>query len=85
MLYIVTFPNTHMAILAEKSLQQGGFSVGIMPIPSSIKAGCGIALRVTDAQAAQGHLLENEIHYGEIYLAITTEKGTTYQQINSDS
>ncbi|MEL1133712.1 DUF3343 domain-containing protein [Desulfitobacterium sp. THU1] len=85
MLYIITFPNTHMSILAEKSLQQGGFSVGVMPIPSSIKAGCGIALRVTDAQSASAHLSENEILFAEIYQAITTEKGTTYQQINCDS
>lgn len=84
MRYIITFPNTHMAILAEKSLLQGGFSVGVMPVPSSISAGCGIALRVTDYQAAKTHVSENNILISAIYQAITSEKGTVYKQVDPE-
>lgn len=84
MFYIITFPNTHMAILAEKSLLQGGFSVGVMPVPSSIRAGCGIALRVTDHHAAKANLLENNIVIAEIYRAVTGERGTVYSEVDDN-
>ena len=82
MSYVITFPNTHMAILAEKYLLEGGFSVGVMPVPSSIKAGCGIALRVLDHERAKAHLSEKSIVVGEIYQALPSEKGTVFRNVN---
>lgn len=43
---IITFPNTHNAIAAERTLLKQHFAVKVMPLPASIKAGCGICLRV---------------------------------------
>lgn len=82
MFYIITFPNTHMAILAEKSLLQGGFSVGVMPVPSSIKAGCGIALRVADYHQPKAHLTQNSILIADIYQVVTSKQGTEYNLVN---
>lgn len=81
MSYIITFPNTHMAIYGEKALLQAGFSVGVMPVPASIKAGCGIALRVNDYLKAQEQLAESNIAFSEIYEAEQSEGKTHYKQI----
>jgi len=44
--YIITFKNTNSAIKAEQCLMENKLQVGVAPLPSQIKAGCGICLRV---------------------------------------
>ncbi|MCL2862363.1 MAG: DUF3343 domain-containing protein [Firmicutes bacterium] len=44
--YILTFDSTNMAIKAERSLLEINQKVSVMPLPSQIKAGCGISLRI---------------------------------------
>ena len=46
--YILSFRNTDSAIRAERCLLGHGVDVGVLPLPSQIKAGCGICLRVGD-------------------------------------
>ncbi|WP_434510251.1 DUF3343 domain-containing protein [Desulfitobacterium sp. AusDCA] len=80
-MYILTFPSTHMAIYAEKALLQAGFSVGVMPLPSSIKAGCGIALRVDDYIVSRELLTKNNIVVSEVYQALHDVQGAEYAKI----
>lgn len=81
MSYILTFANTHGAIFAEKTLLQAGHSVGVMPLPSSIKAGCGIALRVGDYLASKALLQENNIVVAAVYQASVNSQETVYNEI----
>lgn len=43
---IISFDSTQSAILAENLLLTKALKVNVMPLPSAIKAGCGIALIV---------------------------------------
>lgn len=80
-MYILTFPSTHMAIYAEKALLQAGFSVGVMPLPSSIKAGCGIALRVEDFILSRELLSKNNIVVSDVYQTLQKEHGTEFSKV----
>jgi len=82
--YVLTFANTHTAIFAEKALLQAGYSVGVMPLPSSIKAGCGIALRVADYIASNALLKENNIIVSTIYQTSANSLGTEYSKVTLD-
>ncbi|WP_068963259.1 DUF3343 domain-containing protein [Desulfosporosinus sp. BG] len=84
MSYILTFANTHEAIFAEKALLQGGHSVGVMPLPSSIKAGCGIALRVVDYIASNALLKESNIVVSAVYQALANSQGSLYSEVLFD-
>ena len=44
--YIFAFKNTNRAISAEQRLLECGIRVGVLPLPSQVRAGCGICLRV---------------------------------------
>lgn len=44
--YIITFENTHFAILSERHLLGAGLAVNVLPLPSQLSAGCGICLRL---------------------------------------
>ncbi|MCB8818519.1 DUF3343 domain-containing protein [Desulfosporosinus shakirovi] len=81
MTYILTFANTHKAIFAEKALLQAGYSVGVMPLPSGIKAGCGIALRVADYIASNALLKENNIVVSAVYQALANVHGPVYREV----
>ena len=81
MSYILTFANTHAAIFAEKALLQAGYSVGVMPLPSGIKAGCGIALRVADHIASNALLKENNIVVSAVFQAAANLDGTVYSEV----
>lgn len=48
---VITFRSTHEALRAEKVLRSAGLKVTVMPTPKSIKADCGIALRVGASEA----------------------------------
>jgi len=79
--YILTFANTHAAIFAEKALLQAGYPVGVMPLPSSIKAGCGIALRVVDYIASNALLKQNNIVVSAVYQVPENSQGPVYHEI----
>ncbi|HHV41305.1 MAG TPA: DUF3343 domain-containing protein [Clostridiaceae bacterium] len=46
--YIITFANTNNAIKAESCLLNNEIQVSVLPLPPSIKAGCGICLRLKE-------------------------------------
>ena len=43
---LLTFDSTHAAIESERILLQADLAVKVMNLPSSIRAGCGISLRI---------------------------------------
>lgn len=57
---LFAFPSTSCAILGEKVLLAESLSVTVMPLPASIKAGCGICLRLPPEQQAQATEILNK-------------------------
>lgn len=45
---ILTFATTHHAIRSEQLLLGAGFHIKVMPLPNSIRAGCGLCLRIDE-------------------------------------
>ncbi len=43
--YVLAFESTHAAMAAGKTLASGSVDYQTIPVPTSITAGCGIALR----------------------------------------
>ena len=63
---IITFHNTHEAIMAEMVLLDSGIDVRVMPMPAQLGPACGIALRIAPADLERaGGLLGETI--GGIY------------------
>lgn len=46
--YVFTFERTNEAMKAEFILNEAGLPVKVMNLPSTIKAGCGICLRLAE-------------------------------------
>ena len=43
---IISFESVSHAVRGEKTLLETGFPVTVMPLPSSVRAGCGLCLRL---------------------------------------
>ena len=69
-MHIITFISANHAIKGEKVLLEAGIEVAVMPLPTQIKAGCGICLRVEDGEevSAIRLLAENKIMNMELYI-----------------
>ena len=76
--YIITFKNTNFAIKAEQALLEKKLGVSVQPLPSQIRAGCGICLRLNqnEIRAALKTLTERGID--EIGLFLRESKGSQY-------
>jgi len=76
--HIIVFYSTNVAIKAEQCLLKQGIKVSVMPLPSQIKAGCGICLRVSpyDTSIAIEALTKARISEIDLY----TRKGTAYEK-----
>ncbi len=55
--YVFSFTTTADSMLAEDLLLEAKLSVRIMPTPSSIKAGCGLSLRIDEHQLASANTI----------------------------
>ena len=68
--YVITFKNTNLAIKSEQCLLEQNISVGVLPLPSQISAGCGICLRISrdEIRAALKVLAVNNIDEISLFL-----------------
>lgn len=83
---IFTFERTNHAMEAEQRLLDAGFEVRVMNLPSSIKAGCGLCLRLApkEAPAAFTTLCACGIPLGGRYLRQVTGAKSTYTPIDEE-
>jgi selenide,water dikinase len=85
--YIITFKNTNHAIKAEQCLLEQKLQVSVLPLPSQIRAGCGICLRIKpdDIKPALKTLAEKNID-GIGVFSKTTEGGkSVYTKVEGGS
>jgi len=68
--YLLTFENTHQAISCEKTLQNQGLSVRIIPIPTELTSGCGLSLRFEKEKFSSVSKILNTIVYTALYKVI---------------
>jgi hypothetical protein len=54
---IITFRNTHDAIMGERKLLDAGIDVRIMSMPSRLGPACGICLRVNPGDIEKARML----------------------------
>lgn len=83
--YVLTFARTHDAMRAEQALLAAGLMPGVLPLPSSIRAGCGLCLRVApDAYAAALRALASAgCAHQEIYLR-TVQNGKSAYTLSTE-
>lgn len=74
---ILTFDNTHAAILAEQYILAAGIAVKVMPLPAAIAAGCGLCLRLDATSLEQGLAL---LHEHRIKTKAYRREGDTFQE-----
>lgn len=83
--YVITFKNTNLAIQGERHLLDAKLQVTVMPLPSQIRAGCGICLRVPEdeIQEALEILKAKKIEEIGLYSRTETEVGFKYAEVTS--
>ena len=66
---VFTFSSTHIVIAAESALLKEGIPVKVRPLPSAIRAGCGLTLCVSleNLSRARSILTARSLNFDEIY------------------
>lgn len=75
--YVITFKNTNSAIKSEQYLAEK-LRVSVMPLPSQIRAGCGICLRILPEDIGEALRILDEKSMKETGLYSRTEIGGRY-------
>jgi hypothetical protein len=77
---LISFASVNDAIAAEAALADAGLPVRVMSLPSAIRAGCGICLRVDSPRlaAARATLAARGIAPGGLYTRTPAGAGSTY-------
>jgi hypothetical protein len=67
---IISFENVTQAIQAEQALLEAGFPVTVMPLPSSIRKGCGLCLRLPPErlEKAVSHLAQSGVSRSALFM-----------------
>lgn len=80
---VFTFHNTYGAINGERLLLENGLAVRVMPLPACLGAGCGLCLRLpqADLDRALAILAGAAIEPQEVYLKKRLDGRTKYQAI----
>lgn len=80
---ILSFSDANAAILAEQWLMRCGFAPRVMPLPSSIRAGCGLCLRVRPDQRTDAVLLLSArgVRVSGQHLRRVEQSGSTYEEV----
>lgn len=81
--YIITFANTNAAIKSEQLLLAAHLHVGVMPLPSQIRAGCGICLRLSpeEIEAALRILADQSIGQTGLYSRVEKDNQYVYSDV----
>lgn len=66
---VFTFSSTHTVIAAESALLKEGVKVKVRPLPSAVRAGCGLTLCISpnDFKRAKALLKDSSVAFFEIY------------------
>ena len=85
--YIITFKNTNLAIKAEQCLLEQKLQVSVLPLPSQIRAGCGICLRTSENEIkpALEAFAKNNINEIVLYSRVTENNKFTYTEVKDRS
>ena len=80
--YVITFKNTNFAIKAEQCLIAKNIRASVMPLPSQIRAGCGICIRINeeDRERALAALAESGIDEIELFTRVGENGRFTYTE-----
>jgi hypothetical protein len=83
---VFTFSSTHGAVTGERRLLEGGVAVKVMPLPSSLGAGCGLALRVPgdELERARRLLADAGLAPEGLYARAVKNGKTEYLPMNED-
>lgn len=83
--YILTFRNTNFAIKAEQCLLAQTLHVSVLPLPSQIRAGCGICLRIQpdEIRPALKALAQSNIDEIDLYSRETENEKMIYTKVES--
>lgn len=81
---VICFENVSRAIMAEQMLAERKFSVKVMPMPASIRAGCGFCLRFLpeDIAEAAAFLSEQGFTGIQAYMRKETNSIVSYEKID---
>lgn len=83
---VITFDAATEAIRAERLLAQAGLCPLVMPLPSRIKAGCGLCLRVRPEalEAGRAALAAGEARCAGWFWRIPSDRGSAYEPLEED-
>ena len=78
--YVIAFDRTNVAIKAEQNLLERKLNVSVIPIPSTIRAGCGICLRLgsDEIRPALRSLSKISIGVGDMLLYSRVEENKLF-------
>lgn len=84
---LFTFGSTHHAIASEQALVAAGVPVRVLSLPSQIRAGCGLCLRVwpEDRQAAARALARAGLSPQEIWQRDEGPKRARYTPLGEEN
>ena len=84
---VITFARTNETIHSERILEEAGLTVQIMPLPSVIRAGCGLCLRLPQKQVqnATALLEQANIPVQGLYTRMMTGRRSTYASYRGDT
>ena len=82
--FILTFSSTNTAIKAETILLEQQVKVSVAPLPPSVRAGCGISLRIasTEVIKAVDILSAHGINDTEIYIKTALNSESVFSKID---
>ncbi|NLM43811.1 MAG: DUF3343 domain-containing protein [Clostridiales bacterium] len=80
---IITFNSTHHALAFEKAANDDNIKIIILPVPRSIAASCGLAVKFNqiDLKSIEALIKEKSLNYAGIYRVQNNEGKKDYIRI----
>ncbi len=79
---VITFDSTNQAIAGENSVFENGINASVMPLPSTLGAGCGMCLRVKEDEIKSTLIVlkENNVKYASAYVRTVINGKSSYSE-----